>query len=1061
MPMGIKNGPSMFQRMVSHVLAGTSESDIYIDDCLTGTPNQGDKLETLQAHDKAIRSALDCFRRHKLFVKGSKCHMFKRTIKFCGHILSGGTRRAAPDKMKAVEDWTENSIKTVTQLKGFLGLTQHYSIYMKNYAEWAAPLTDALAGRTKFQTRVEWTPRMREGLQKIKEGMRENVLLGIANPYKPYILRVDASGYAVGAVLSQLDGEGNERPCAFFSRKLSGKPGMGQRGWSVREQETYAIVLALLKFRSWIASSQIEILCWSDHKSLELWFKEDLATVSGPLGRRGRWHEFLSSFNLTVCYIKGEENTVADILSRWTYEACQDNDTNMHGGEADLEFFLSKEKEEHKYCRSIEQVWADDQERPRNSSDKMAIHRWAVGMGLKHPDSCLQTARKVPLTWIDSATPPPVFLGTPGVGNFLAESFSDECLTDEFSEFSGDESIQVSATTRSGRKVGGDGDASPHPDTNPCDLPPPDIPPPPQNDPPPVSSHSDHIPTFSSTVPPDPIPVPATNKPSLASPIGKPKKKGTVGEHEKNPQNILFKSWEDEYQGEQKKLWDRLVDGEHVPNTRLLGGKIRVGSKIVVPQTMLLRVLKYLHSFSHTSKRKFIEIFNRSFLWQGPDVVLKTSIDRVDRTCQECQQLRRQTGKKQDTLNHYPVPENIFSSICIDFSEMPAVKVDGTHFDYMMVIVCRLSGYTMSIPTRKKGLTAEKAASLFLQNCVHIFGLPAEILSDVDHLITSHFFTCLCRLSGIRQHQSIIYRPKGNGRAETAVRLTIESLRKILNEVTHKSVNWVTALPLALWNLNDLPGVYNPYSPHYLVFGRNPISFGDVPPIEEPQDCPDAIGYFDLRRKISLEVQKSVETIHRKISARYNKIFSGKKYAKGEKVWLKVLQSTPKETAKKLDVRWLGPCEILEHIIEGRYKISHPVSGEMEVHMDRLKPYMPTLEGDSYPLHYFCPPGIPAEKDDRWEVDKILGHKGAGENMAWKVLWKAGDTTWEKQGQFIHGCQSDWLAYNKKKGISVSVSRVQIDPTPPWEKTFPVWGREWAVHDETRENFECWDLAFN
>ena len=66
----------------------------------------------------------------------------------------------------AIEDWTEKSIKTVTQLMGFLGLTQHYSIYMKNYLERAAPLSDALAGRTKFQTRVEWTPRMREGLQK-------------------------------------------------------------------------------------------------------------------------------------------------------------------------------------------------------------------------------------------------------------------------------------------------------------------------------------------------------------------------------------------------------------------------------------------------------------------------------------------------------------------------------------------------------------------------------------------------------------------------------------------------------------------------------------------------------------------------------------------------------------------------------------------------------------------------------------------------------------------------------------------------------------------------------
>ena len=56
-------------------------------------------------------------------------------------------------------------------------------------------------------------------------------------------------------------------------------------------------------------------------------------------------------------------------------------------------------------------------------------------------------------------------------------------------------------------------------------------------------------------------------------------------------------------------LYDGLVQGEYVPNTMLIGGKIRVGNKIVVPSTMLLPVLKYLHSFSHTGKGTFIEIF--------------------------------------------------------------------------------------------------------------------------------------------------------------------------------------------------------------------------------------------------------------------------------------------------------------------------------------------------------------------------------------------------------------------------------------------------------------------
>ena len=145
--------------------------------------------------------------------------------------------------------------------------------------------------------------------------------------------------------------------------------------------------------------------------------KEDLGTISGPLGRRGQWHEFLSSFNITVCYAKGEENTVADVLSSWTYQACQDNDTNMHSREADLEHLLSKEKEDREYCRSVKQVWADDQSRPRDARDKAAMNHWAVGMGLKHPDSTLTREKLVPLSWIDKKNPP--FLGTPGGGLFL------------------------------------------------------------------------------------------------------------------------------------------------------------------------------------------------------------------------------------------------------------------------------------------------------------------------------------------------------------------------------------------------------------------------------------------------------------------------------------------------------------------------------------------------------------------------------------------------------------------------------------------------------------------
>ena len=57
-------------------------------------------------------------------------------------------------------------------------------------------------------------------------------------------------------------------------------------------------------------------------------------TPSGPGGRRARWHELLSKFDLTVEYIPGPHNVVADALSRFAYPASKTfQDTSFHGNE--------------------------------------------------------------------------------------------------------------------------------------------------------------------------------------------------------------------------------------------------------------------------------------------------------------------------------------------------------------------------------------------------------------------------------------------------------------------------------------------------------------------------------------------------------------------------------------------------------------------------------------------------------------------------------------------------------------------------------------------------------
>ena len=76
---------------------------------------------------------------------------------------------------------------------------------------------------------------------------------------------------------------------------------------------------------------------WIGILALEEWAHETFDPPSGPMGRRLRWHQTFSNFDLTVGYIPGKENMIADILSRWAYPASKAwRDISKHGSEEDL-----------------------------------------------------------------------------------------------------------------------------------------------------------------------------------------------------------------------------------------------------------------------------------------------------------------------------------------------------------------------------------------------------------------------------------------------------------------------------------------------------------------------------------------------------------------------------------------------------------------------------------------------------------------------------------------------------------------------------------------------------
>ena len=206
------------------------------------------------------------------------------------------------------------------------------------YADPSGPLHKMLQvgkfdGRKGSKKKLAWTTEAEEAFDKLKIRLLGQLGLFLVDPDKGFVLRTDASDYAVGAVLEQVRCDGTHVPVAFWSRVLA----EGQhRTWTAREEETYAIVCALRKWLGHIGLQPV-VVC-TDHQSLQSWHKEHVDTPSGPAARRARWHETFAKFDLSVVYVPGKDNTVADCLDCWAYPAGKAwMDISSHGDAEETE----------------------------------------------------------------------------------------------------------------------------------------------------------------------------------------------------------------------------------------------------------------------------------------------------------------------------------------------------------------------------------------------------------------------------------------------------------------------------------------------------------------------------------------------------------------------------------------------------------------------------------------------------------------------------------------------------------------------------------------------------
>jgi hypothetical protein len=129
-------------------------------------------------------------------------------------------------------------------------------------------------------------------------------ILKQADERLPFVVKTDASSYAIGAVLVQGEAA-EEHPVEYASRLLTA----AEQNYSTTEREALAVIWALNKFRGYIESSPVTVV--TDHQALR-W----LLSLKSPSGRLARWALQLQPYALEIKYAPGRTNFVADMLSR-------------------------------------------------------------------------------------------------------------------------------------------------------------------------------------------------------------------------------------------------------------------------------------------------------------------------------------------------------------------------------------------------------------------------------------------------------------------------------------------------------------------------------------------------------------------------------------------------------------------------------------------------------------------------------------------------------------------------------------------------------------------------
>lgn len=351
MPFGLKNAPATFQRIIDKFRAGLPKILIlaYLDDIIVCSKD-------FESHLNELNQIFEKLKKFGFHLNNNKCFFCKPEVKYLGHILTTNGIKIDPEKSAAI--LKRPMPKNLKQLMSFLQTCSWFRRFIPDFSK----ISKSLSNLTRKKATWKWGKEEECAFNKLKELLSSPPVLQQVQESEPFLLRTDASNYAIGAVLLQGEKD-KEHPIEYASRLLI----PAERNYSTTEREALAVVWAVQKFRGYIEGSEITIL--TDHQPLKWLF-----ALKSPTGRLARWSLLLQSYNLRFEYTPGKQNVIADTLSRppCTSEqccvSCECNAVEIDFPKKGSELYRKAQLEDHELKKIIDSFESNDENVYRHTS---------------------------------------------------------------------------------------------------------------------------------------------------------------------------------------------------------------------------------------------------------------------------------------------------------------------------------------------------------------------------------------------------------------------------------------------------------------------------------------------------------------------------------------------------------------------------------------------------------------------------------------------------------------------------------------------------------------------